>query len=181
MKTFHVFRAWASLHAFRVPKGFRAFSCSAEGHRKGRRRFRRNRPTKPRVETTAPGTKHPVPGTLPSVSAEGRFRVFSDQFPPAVGERRMEDAKPRPFGEAGTGASPLGVSSPLLHAAPRRGRPVKADTGSRLRARAIPPAEQNRDIQTPQDRSPSRRQAASCGSPNGRRPRRTRPRERTNG
>ena len=79
------------------------------------RRFHRNRPTKPGSETAVPGTRHQAPGTLHPSFRAGRRPILCVlwQIPaPAVGGGRMEDAKPRPFGGAVAGASPLGVSSP---------------------------------------------------------------------
>ena len=57
-----------------------------------------------------PSTRHPAPGTLPPCRPKAASVPSVANLTPAVGEGRMEGAKPRPFGGAVAGASPLGVS-----------------------------------------------------------------------
>ena len=81
-KTCRVFRGRGSNapHAFRVSKGFRAFSCSAEGHDDDGGFVETAPPYQARPQNRH--TRHQVPGTLPSVSGEARFCVFCGKSPP---------------------------------------------------------------------------------------------------
>ena len=68
-----------SLRAFVSRRVFVPFRVRPSSHRKKGRQFRRNRPTKPRVETTAPDTRHQAPRTLSSVCSVANLA-------PSVGE-----------------------------------------------------------------------------------------------
>ena len=61
-------------------RAFVSFRVRPSGHRRGRRRFRRNHPTRPRAKTAAPDTKHQEPFLLcllwqlpPPPSAKGEW------------------------------------------------------------------------------------------------------------
>ena len=78
-------------------RAFGGAAVSSKPPYQARRRDRRTR------------LQHPAPSTSPPCRPKAASVPSAANLAPAVGEGRMEDAKPRPFGGAVAGTSPLGV------------------------------------------------------------------------